>query len=115
MIHLEFNEEEKQALYYERFNHPDPRVQKKMEALWLKSQKLPHHQIVQLVGISANTLRNYFRDYQEGGIEKLKKTNFYRPQSELENYSSRPKSGEAVTSRHATPVRPALARPKSLL
>ena len=88
MIYLEFSEEDKQALSYERFYHPHPRVQKKMEALWLKSQKLPHHQIIQLVGISANTLRNYFRDYQEGGIEKLKEVNFHRPESELENYRS---------------------------
>ncbi len=50
MIHLEFKEEEKQALSYERFNHPHPRVQKKMEDLWLKSQKLPHHQISCLCG-----------------------------------------------------------------
>ena len=54
-----------------------------MEALWLKSQKLPHHQISKLAGISPNTLRSYLKDYQEGGIEKLKEINFYRPQSEL--------------------------------
>ncbi len=41
MIYLEFTEEEKQSLYYERFHHPHPRVQRKMEALWLKSQKQP--------------------------------------------------------------------------
>jgi transposase len=84
MIHLEFTEEEKQALYYERFNYPHPRVQLKMEVIWLKSQNLPHQQICQLTGISPNTLRSYCRDYQEGGIEKLKEINFYRPQSELE-------------------------------
>ena len=88
MIELEFSKEEQQALYYERFHHPHPRVQRKMEALWLKSQKLPHHQISKLAGISANTLRSYLQDYQEGGIEKLKEINFYRPQSELENYRS---------------------------
>ena len=59
MIYLEFSEQEQQSLYYERFNHPHPRVQKKMEALWLKSQKLPHHQISKLAGISPNTLRSY--------------------------------------------------------
>ena len=52
MINFELTEEEKQALYYERFHHPHPRVQKKMEALWLKSQKLPHASICQLAGIS---------------------------------------------------------------
>ena len=84
MIQLEFTKEEQQSLYSERFHHPHPRVQKKMEALWLKSQKLPHQQICQLAGISGNTLRRYLQDYQAGGIEKLKEINFYRPQSQLE-------------------------------
>ncbi len=84
MITLEFSEQEKQALYYERFHHPHPRVQLKLEAVWLKSQDLPHQQICQLAGISGNTLRNYLQDYQAGGIEKLSKINFYRPQSKLE-------------------------------
>ncbi len=38
------------------------------------------------MAIAPNTLRTYLRDYREGGIEKLKEINFYRPQSELEEY-----------------------------
>ncbi len=87
MITLEFTEAEKHSLHYERFHHPHPRVQKKMEALWLKSQGLPHKEITKLTGISPNTLRSYLRDYQSGGIEKLKEVNFYRPQSELVNHT----------------------------
>ncbi len=56
-----------------------------MEVLWFKSQKIPHQEIFQLAGISPNTLLTYLRDYQEGGIEKLKEINFYRPKSELES------------------------------
>ena len=56
-----------------------------MEVLWLKSQKIPHKKICQLAGISPNTLLTYLRDYEEGGIEKLKEINFYRPKSELES------------------------------
>jgi transposase len=84
MINLEFTEKEKNLLYYERFHHPHPRVQLKMEVLWLKSQKIPHKKICQLAGISPNSLLTYFKHYQEGGIEKLKEINFYRPTSELE-------------------------------
>ncbi len=87
MITLVFTEAQKQALDYERFHHPHPRVQKKMEVLWLKSQGLAHQEITKLAGISANTLRNYVREYQNGGIEKLKEVNFYRPQSELVNHA----------------------------
>ncbi|GCA91298.1 hypothetical protein MiTa_04666 [Microcystis aeruginosa NIES-4264] len=56
-----------------------------MEVLWLKSQKIPHKKICQLAGISPNTLLTYLRDYEEGGIEKSKEINFYRPKSELES------------------------------
>jgi transposase len=83
MINIDFTKEEMQALNYERFHHPDPHVQCKMEALWLKSQKLSHKDICRLTGISPNTLRGYLRAYLKGCIEALKELNFYTPQSEL--------------------------------
>ena len=39
MIKIEFSAEEVDALELERYHHPDPKVQKKMEALYLKSQQ----------------------------------------------------------------------------
>ena len=45
MIKIEFTEGAIQALNYERYHHPHPRVQRKMEALWLKSQGEPHNKI----------------------------------------------------------------------
>lgn len=60
-----------------------------MEALWLKAHRLPHLMIAQLTGICSNTLTQYLREYQEGGIEKLKEINFYQPQSELTKYKSK--------------------------
>ena len=83
MISIEFTEADKQALHHERFHHPHPRVQKKMEALWLKSQELPHKEICRLTCISKPTLCQYLKDYQRGGIEQLKTLNFYQPHSEL--------------------------------
>jgi transposase len=88
MITLEFTEEEKQALHHERFHHPHPRVQLKMEAIWLKSQELPHNEICRLTCISKPTLCSYLKDYKDGGIAKLKEINFYRPQSVLQDYKS---------------------------
>ncbi len=38
MTRLHFTEEEQQALHKERFEHPHPRVQQRMEVLWLISQ-----------------------------------------------------------------------------
>jgi transposase len=83
MIRIEFSEEEKRALDYERYHHPHPHVQRKMEALWLKSQKLPHKDICRFTGISKHTLCTYLHVYKEGGVKKLKEINFYRPTSAL--------------------------------
>ena len=88
MIHIDFTPEEIAQLRHERYHHPHPRVQRKMEALFLKSQGLTHGKIGQLVGVSQVTLREYLRNYQQGGIEALKEINFYRPKSELVNYRS---------------------------
>jgi len=86
MLRLEFSESDQQALNHERYHHPHPRVQQRMEALWLKSQGLPHHQIARLCGISGNTLRAYLKQYQTGGVDALKHMSFHRPQSALHTH-----------------------------
>ncbi len=89
MIKIEFTEADKQALNHQRYHHPHPRVQMKMEALWLKSQGISQREICRLTGISGNTMRSYIRDYLEGGIEKVKEINFHRPQSNLVKYQGK--------------------------
>jgi transposase len=86
MIHIDFTPEQIDALHYERFHHPHPRVQLKMEAVYLKSQGLPHHVVCQLVRISDNTLRTYLRQFREGGIERLKRTDWEGTASELDEH-----------------------------
>jgi transposase len=54
-----------------------------MEALWLKSQGLPHAEIRRLADISEPTLCSYLAQYEAGGLERLKQLNFYQPESEL--------------------------------
>jgi transposase len=83
MIRITFTEDEVEQLRRERFEHPHPRVQRKMETLLLKSEGLPHNWITRIVGISENTLRQYLREYKEGGIDRLKEIRSYNPQSEL--------------------------------
>ncbi len=87
MITIEFSEDEIERLRRERFGHPHPRVQRKMEALLLKSEGLPHYQITRILGVSENTLRHYLREYQDGGIERLKEIRFCPPRSELDKHS----------------------------
>ena len=81
MLQLAFSEADKQALHYERSHHPHPRVQQRMEALWLKSQGVPPHHMAQLCALAAHTLRSYLQLYQTGGGEALKHLPFHCPQS----------------------------------
>ena len=86
MITIEFGQDEIERLRRERFGHPHPRVQRKMEALLLKSEGLPHHQITRILGVSENTFRQYLREYRDGGIERLKEIRFRHPRSDLDEY-----------------------------
>ncbi len=97
MLHLTFTPEEIEELHHQRYHHPHPRVQMKMEALLLKAKGLPHHQITSCVGICENTLRAYLKQYQVGGIEALKVLQFHRPTSDLEAYRN---SIEAYCQEH---------------
>jgi transposase len=83
-MQLEFPPTLQAALNYERYHHPVPLVQRRMEALWLKSHGLPPGQIAQLVGITENTLREYFQLYCEGGVDGLKAVAIQGPVSALQ-------------------------------
>jgi len=87
-IQIEISPEIQEILNYERYHHPVPLVQRRMEVLWLKSHGLPHAQIATLAGVADNTMREYFRLYGEGGLDKLKEVNFYRPESDLQGQFS---------------------------
>jgi len=86
MDKVEFTTTEREALHYWRFHHPHPRVQLKMEALYLKSQGLAPENICRLCAISKTTFYRYLHTYHEGGIETLKEVTFHRRQSPLAAY-----------------------------
>jgi transposase len=85
-LQLEFPPAIQEALNYERYHHPMPLVQRRMEALWLKSHELPHGQIAQLVNSTENTLRDYFQLYLAGGVERLKEVAIQGPESALRDH-----------------------------
>lgn len=86
MMKMHISDEDKRTAKQLRFCHPHPRVQVRMEVLWLKSQGLPHKEIGKLAGVSPNTVRQYLLMYKEAGIKSLQEVSFYRPQSKLVNH-----------------------------
>lgn len=83
MILIKFTEEDIERLRYERFNHPSPKVQLKMEALYLKSKRIPHGQICDICDITRATLASCLKSYLAGGIEELKEINYTGRENEL--------------------------------
>ena len=89
MLRLTFTEEEVKELHYQRYHHPHPRVQMKMEAVLLKAKGVPHHQIASCVGVCENTVRSYLEQYQTGGIEALKQLQFTVPPASWRRITAR--------------------------
>jgi len=56
MIPIDFTPEDIDALHHERFDHPHPRVQQKMEVVYLKGQLL-HKDICRLSRIRVVSLQ----------------------------------------------------------
>ena len=83
-MQVPFGFEQIEALERERYHHPNAQAQRKVEAVYLKSQGLPHHLICRVTRLCASTLRTYRRDYQAGGLEPRTRLGHPRPQSQLE-------------------------------
>jgi len=88
MIQIAFTDAEIAALEYERYRHPSPAVQKRMEVVYLKSQHVAHQEIARLCRISRQTLVSILHLYQEGGIERLKQFRFAGQPSQLNAHQS---------------------------
>jgi len=83
MIRIEFSQAEIAQLEQERWQHPDPRIQRRLHALYFKALDTPHQEIMRLVTVSAKSLRTFFRLYQQGGIDGLKTLHYPQPVSAL--------------------------------
>jgi transposase len=80
---ITFSADERRALAHDRYHHPDPRVQRKMEVLWLKSHGLNHDDIASYADVSRRTVQRYLDEYIEGGLERLRRGRWHPPRSAL--------------------------------
>jgi transposase len=83
MRQFSFTAEDLQVIAHERYHHPHPHVQRKMEVLWLKSHDLPHHQIATLAGVSVRTVQRYLDEYVAGGLAQVRRCNWHGPTGAL--------------------------------
>ena len=99
---ITFSADDRRALAHDRYHHPDPRAQHKMEVLWLKSHGLNHDDIAAYADVSRRTVQRYLDQYLEGGLPRLRRCQWRHPHSALAEHQS---SLEEFFSKH--PVRSA--------
>src|SRR5437667_9498283 len=84
MRQITFSEADVQAIACERYHHPDPRVQRHMEVLWLKHHGFAHERIATLAGCSRSTVQRALSEDVEGGLELLRQVPIRQPHSDLD-------------------------------
>jgi transposase len=72
MRRFEFTEEEREVIARERFEHPNPRVQRRMEMLWLKVHGETHERIAELTGVGRRTVQRVLDAFAKGRLEAVR-------------------------------------------
>lgn len=83
---LAFTDDDRRTLAAERYQHPDPRVQRRMEVLWLLSQGETQARAGQLAGVSRATAERYVALFRRRGAAGLREFRWVKPASALEKY-----------------------------
>ena len=81
---LTFTADDRRALAAERYEHPDPRVQQRMEVLWLISQGETQARAGQLAGVSKATVARYVAVFRKDAVAGLRTFHWVKPTSVLE-------------------------------
>jgi transposase len=71
---------------HDRYHHPHPRVQRKMEVLWLKSRGLTHADIAELADVSPRSVQRYLDDFEQGGLDQVRRLNWQGQACELDEH-----------------------------
>lgn len=83
---LAFSDDDRRALAAERYRHPDPRVQQRMEVLWLLSQGETQARAGLLAGVSKATVERYVALFRNKGVAGLREFHWVKPVSALEEH-----------------------------
>jgi transposase len=86
MRRFTFTDEELQAIAHDRFHHPDPHVQQRMEILWLKSHGETHQRIGELSGVTCRTVQRVLSLFWEGRLQAVRKLAWHGPTSVLADH-----------------------------
>jgi transposase len=72
---------------HDRYHHPVPLVQKRMEVVWLYHHGQTQAGCAALAGVSHRSAQRYLDAYRDGGLAGLRRVAWHGPQSELATHA----------------------------
>lgn len=79
-----FTQEVVAEIRHDRYHYPHPRVQRKMEVLWLKSRGLTDAEVAALADVSPRSVQRYLDEFQAGGLEQVRRLGWKGKECELD-------------------------------
>jgi transposase len=86
MRRVTFSADDLAAIAWDRYQHPDPRVQRKMEILWLKHHGQTHADIARLAGVARSTVQRTLDEFLGGGLDRIYRCPWAGPRGVLEQH-----------------------------
>ena len=83
MRRFEFSQDMLIEIERDRFTHPDPLVQRRMEVLWLKAHGETHERIAELAAVARATVQRLLDSFAAGGLEAVRTFHWHVPVSAL--------------------------------
>jgi len=71
------------AIAHDRYHHPVPLVQKRMEVVWLYHHGQTQAACAALAGVSHRSVQRYLDAYRDGGLTALRRVEWRGPAGEL--------------------------------
>lgn len=112
MITLTCTPEDIAVLKHEKDYHPVPKVRRRCEIVFLKTQGFMHKEIEKIVGISHGTVTSTLKLYRDGGLEALQALDYKGQPSDLHAYTDAIK--ESLEKHPVATYKEAKARIKDL-
>jgi len=85
---LKFPKADLERIDHDRFHHPCPQIQKRMEVLRLAAYGLKRPDIVRLSGLSRASVQRRLDEYRDGGLDAVTRWNYQGRPSPLQKHAT---------------------------
>ena len=84
---LVFTQDDRDQIEHDRFMHPCPQIQKRMDILNLAAHGFEYKQIAEIAGCSTATVQRRLDDFRNGGLDQVRQRGYKGKTNELMKHS----------------------------